>query len=219
MNILDEKWKSYIQTEYSTSGKMYGLIKAHKNNNPAPIIRSGCNTAVKFLSIFVEKALYDIASNLPSRIKDTGHMLDIIDKINSYNLPTNSILVGFGIVYMFPSIDNKSGLKSVHDILELYDSNFPPTICVVEALELCLSCNNSIFHNTNYLQTDRTAQGSHMSCSYADFALASYDSKALAFSLSPTTWKRLRDDAFVVWMHGPASVSLFLEYLNNVDKT
>ena len=35
MNILDKKWKSYIQTEYSTSGKMYWLIKTHENDNPA----------------------------------------------------------------------------------------------------------------------------------------------------------------------------------------
>ena len=116
MNILDQKWKSYIQTECSTSGKMYGLIKTHKNNNPARIITSGCNTAIESLSIFVEKVLYDIASNLPSRIKDTGHMLDIIDEINNSNLPTNSVLVGFDIVNMFPSIDNKSGLKSVQNI-------------------------------------------------------------------------------------------------------
>ena len=116
MNILDKKWKSYIQTECSTSGKMYGLIKTHKNDNPARIITSGCNTAIESLSIFVEKVLYDIASNLPSRIKDTGHMLDIIDEINNFNLPTNSVLVGFDIVNMFPSIDNKSGLKSVQNI-------------------------------------------------------------------------------------------------------
>ena len=89
----------------------------------------------------MEKILYDITSNLPSTIKDTGHMLDIIDEINNFNLPTNSVLVGFDIVNMFPSIDNKSGLKSVHDILELRDSKFPPTNCVIEALELCLSCN------------------------------------------------------------------------------
>ena len=88
-------------------------------------------------------------------------------------------------------IDNKSGLKSVHDILELRDSKFPPTNCVIEALELCLSCNNSIFYNTNYLQTDGTAQGPHM----------------------------FRDDMFAVWTHGSASVSLFLEYPNNIDKT
>ena len=47
------------------------------------------------------------------------------------------------------------------------------------------------------------------SCSYADLALASCDSKALTFDLSPTMWKRFRDDMFVVWTHGPTSVSLF----------
>ena len=89
----------------------------------------------------MEKVLYDIASNFPSRIKDTGPMLDIIDEINNSSLPTNSILVGFDIVNIFPSIDNKSGLKSVHDILELLDSKFALTSCVIEVLELCLSCN------------------------------------------------------------------------------
>ena len=56
-----------------------------------------------------------------------------------------------------------------------------------------------------------------MSCSYAD--LAWHVMKALAFDLSPTMRKRFRDDVFVVWTHGHASVSLFLEYLNNIDKT
>ena len=76
------------------------------NDNPARVITSGCNTAVESLSIFVEKVLYDIVRNLPSRINDTGNMLDIIDKISNSNLPTNSIIVGFDIVNTFPSIDN-----------------------------------------------------------------------------------------------------------------
>ena len=129
------------------------------------------------------------------------------------------ILVGFGIVNMFPSINNKFGLKLVHDILELCNSKFPSTSCVIESLQLCLFCNNSIFNNTNYLQTVGTAQGPHISCCYADLALKSYDSKALGFVFSPTTWKRFRHDVFVVWSYGPASISLFLEYLNNIDKT
>ena len=219
MNILDEKWKSDIQTECSPSGKMYGLIKTHKNDNPPRTITSGCNAAIEFLSIFVEKVLYDIGSNLSSRIKDTGHMLDITDQINNSKLPTNSIIVGFDIVNIFPNIDNKSELKSALDILELRDSKFPPTSCVIEALELCLCSNNSIFNNKNYLQTDGTAQGPHMSCPCADLALASYDSKTLAFDLSTTTRKRFRDRLFVVRRYGPASVSLFLECLNNIDKT
>ena len=100
------------------------MIKTHKNNNAARIITSGCNTAIESLSRFVEKVLYDIASNQPSRIKATRHILGIIHETNNFFLSTNSILVGFDIVNMFPSIDNKSGLKSVHDILELRDSKF-----------------------------------------------------------------------------------------------
>ena len=118
----------------------------------------------------MKKVLYDASSNLPSRIKDTGHMLDIIDETNNSNLPTNSIIVSFDIVNMFTSIDNKCGLKSVHNILELRESKFPPTSCIIETLELCLSCNNSIFNNMNYLQIHGTAQGPHISCSYADLA-------------------------------------------------
>ena len=90
MNILHEKWKSYIQTKCSTSGKIYGLVKTHKSDNPSRIITRGSNTAIESLSIFVEKVLSDIASNLPSRIKDTGHILDVIEEVNSASLPTNS---------------------------------------------------------------------------------------------------------------------------------
>ena len=63
----------------------------------------------------------------------------------------------------FQALITKFGLESIHDVLELLDSKFPPTSYVRETLELSLSCNNSIFNNTNYLQTDGTAQGTHMS--------------------------------------------------------
>ena len=82
-----------------------------------------------------------------------------------------------------------------------------------------LSCNNSIFNNKNYLQTNSTAEGPHMSCSYPDLALASCDNKALSFDLCPTTWKRFRDNVFAVRTHGSTSVSFLLEYLNNIDQT
>ena len=53
--------------------------KMPKIDNLARVITSGCNTAVEHSSIFVKKVPYRIASELPSRIKDTNHMLDIID--------------------------------------------------------------------------------------------------------------------------------------------
>ena len=72
---------------------MYGLVKTHKANNPVRIITSGCSTAVENLSIFVEKVLYKEVETIPSRIKDTSHMLDIIDNLNDSNFPENSVFI------------------------------------------------------------------------------------------------------------------------------
>ena len=106
---------------------------------------------------------------------------------NSLDLPLNSILVSFDKINMFPNIGNNLGLYSVKKYLDLCSKNIPPTNCLLEALELCLSCNNSIFNNENYLQTDGTAQGPHMSCSYADIAIADFDKEASEYHLTPTT--------------------------------
>ena len=56
--------------------------------------------------------LYDIASELPSRIKDANHILNIIDNLNFLHLPLSSIFVGFDIIRMFPNIDNNLRLSS-----------------------------------------------------------------------------------------------------------
>ena len=62
------------------------------------------------------------------------------------------------------------------------------------------------------MKTDGTAQGPHMSCSYADIAMGNN------FHLKPSVWKRFRDDIFVLWEHGTASLFSFLDYLNTMDK-
>ena len=87
---IKEKWKKFITVKDLTLGKIYGNVKTLKIDNPTRAIPSGCNTAIENLSIFVENVLYDTASELPSRIKDTHHMLDITDNLNFLNLPLNS---------------------------------------------------------------------------------------------------------------------------------
>ena len=86
-------------------------------------------------------------------------MLDINDILKSLNLPLNSILISIDIINMFPNIDNDLVLSSfVKKYLDLCSENIPLTHCLVEALDLCLTCDNSIFNNKNYLQIDSTAQ-------------------------------------------------------------
>ena len=112
-------------------------------------------------------------------------MLEIIDNINKSMLSKNCVLVSFDVKNMFPNIDNKSGLLSVKKALT--DSNFDvdSTQCIADALEICLTCNNSKFDHQHFLQTDGTAQGPHMSCSYADIVMAKDHALANNLHLKP----------------------------------
>ena len=50
-NIITGGWKEYIRHDNCNAGKMYGMVKTHKGDNPALVITSGCNTVVEELSI------------------------------------------------------------------------------------------------------------------------------------------------------------------------
>ena len=159
------------------------MVKTHKADNPVRVITSGYNTVVEKLSILVEKTLYPLDDGLNSKIKDTNNMLEIIDNISKSMLSENCVLVSFEVVNMFPNIDNKSGLLSVKEALT--DSNFDvdSTQCIVDALEICLTCNNSRFNHQHFLQTYGAAQDPHISCSYTYISTAKYDSLANNFQL------------------------------------
>ena len=135
---------------------------------PACISSIRCNTAVESLSVYEEKVFTKIARNLPTQIKNNWYIFHIIDELNNSNLPTNLLLVKLDKVNMFLGIDNASGFNSVNDALELCVNEFPPISSVSEILELYLSCNNSLYDNTNYLQTDGATQGHSMFYSYVD---------------------------------------------------
>ena len=117
---------------------------------------------------------------------------------------------------MFPSIDNKIGINSVIKFLDEGACKDPPTQCVIDALELCLNYNISVFNNTNYIRTDVTAQ---VLCLYSDIAMAGHDSKTLMYDFPPKMWKRFRDYVFFVWAYDTAKLRSFLYYLNNIDDT
>ena len=67
------------------------------------------------------------------------------------------------------------------------------------------------------MQTDGTAQGPHMSCSYSDIAMAVYDEKAMDHPFKPLIWKRFRDDVIALWIHSNEDANHYLDYLNTID--
>ena len=158
-------WKFFIINNSAQPGKNSTLYKTHKTGTPVRLLTTGCNTAIENLSKYIETVCSPLALNVPTRIRDTSHILDIIDGLNSTGLPNNCKLVSFDIINMFPSIDNKRGIEAVRHALDSRKIKSPSTKCIIEALNICLYRNNSVFGKQNLLQINGTATGAPNSCS------------------------------------------------------
>ena len=218
---LTNEWEKHIINKEATAARNNPLYKTHKAGTPVRLLTSGCNSATEGLSLFVEKKCAPLAQNLRSRIKDTSHMLDLIDEMNEGGIPESAILVSLDIENMFPSIDNARGLQTIRERLEK-EEGFPlPTECIMEAIELILTNNNSKFNGTHYLQKNGTATGAKNSCSYSDLALEPIDEEI--FKCKSTIFKELlvyyryRDDCFIIWDGSMDMLKRFVYLVNILD--
>ena len=59
--------------------KFYLLLKIHKPGNPGRPIVSACNFATELLATYLDMITKPLVENLPSYVKDTNHMLDIVE--------------------------------------------------------------------------------------------------------------------------------------------
>ena len=220
-NEISKEWAKYIVNVNAVPGKNSTLYKTHKPNNPVRLLTTGCNTAIENLSRFIEVVCAPLTNNIETRIRDTSHLLDIIDELNSERIPDNTILVSFDIINMYPSIDNDRGIAAVRNALETRAYKSPSTDCIIEGLEICLKCNNSRFGSQNLLQLNGTATGAPNSCSYADLAVFDIDKSVLQAKRNTFQemryFGRYRDDCLALWTGPLQKPELFLMFLNSID--
>ena len=219
---ITEQWKNFIIKNEAQPGKNVPLYKTHKDNIPARLLTSGCNTAIENASIFLEKQCAPLTADLPSRIRDTGHLLDIIDTLNDQGLPPGTFLASLDVISMFPNIDNERGLHTLRSILNKRKIKKPSTSCITDGLRLCLYNNNSVFNNKHFIQTNGTATGAPNSCSYSDLAVKPIDDAI--FSAQKTLFKdlhfygRYRDDCLILWLGPQSRLNQFHDFVNTIDE-
>jgi hypothetical protein len=148
-------------------------------------------------------------------------MLEIIDGLNSEGIPNNAILLSLDVENMFPSIDNERGLLTLRNKLEKRNLKTPPTECLVEALEIILTSNNSVFNGKHLVQTNGTATGAKNSCSYSDLALEPIDNEIYQAQRTIfkeiVTYFRFRDDCFLIWNGDLSLINQFVYFVNILD--
>ena len=218
---ISPQMASWIVNRKAKPGVAFGNIKTHKMDNPLRLITSCCGTAIENLSAFTEFYLQPLARKQPSFIKDTTDLLNRIQKLNEQGpFPEGTLLVSWDVVSMFPNIDNELGLGAVSRALDTREQLLPSIDCILEAVEICLKSNHSVFNEKFYLQVHGTAMGPKNACSYADIAMGEIDHKAKHCGpIKPSQWWRYRDDIFDLWQQGPAALNSFTEYINSLYPT
>ena len=101
----------------SKPAKNSTLYKTHSDGTPVRLLTVGCNKAIENLAIFVEKHCAPMTQDIKTRIKDTQHLLCVIDYLNKTSLPPSTKLVAFDIHNIYPSIDNKRGVEVIRNLL------------------------------------------------------------------------------------------------------
>jgi hypothetical protein len=134
----------------------FGNVKKHKIGNPLRLITSCCGTIIERLSAFTEFYLKPLAQKLPSFVKDTTDFINRIDVVNRDLGPfsADTLLVSWDVVAMFPNIDNNLGISAAKKALDSRFHKHPSTSCILEAIEICLESNNSLFAGNHYVQSN-----------------------------------------------------------------
>jgi len=218
---ISDQLANWIINKKAKPGVAFGNIKTHKAGNPLRLITSCCGTAIENLSAFSEFYLQLLARKLPSFIKDTTDLLNRIEDLNrSGPFPEGTLLVSWDVVSMFPNIDNQLGLTAVKKALNARENQLPSTNCILEAVEICLKSNHSVFKENFFLQIHGTAMGPKNACSYADLAMGEIDYQAkFSGPIKPTLWWRYRDDVFDLWQQGLPALHEFTDFINSLYPT
>ena len=173
--------------------------------------------SIENLSAFTEFYLQPLARKLPSFIKDTTDLLNRIKEINNSGpFPEGTLLVSWDVVSMFPNIDNNLGLTAVRNALDARENLMPSTKCILEAVEICLKHNYSVFKHSFFLQIHGTAMGPKNAWgALLHNYLFSHGRDRSQSSLVALP----RDDIFDLWQQGLPAFKTFTQYINSLYPT
>ena len=218
---ISSKTADYLFIENPRTAKFYLLPKIHKNKLPPPgrPIVSANECPSERISQFVDNFIQPMVMTLPSYLRDSSHLLNIIRHLK---VPPGAILATLDVTSLYTNIPNDEGILAASRYLFRHrDPSINPTdhsIC--KLLELVLKTNNFEFDNKEFLQVGGTAMGTKLAPSFANLFMGYFEEKYVApYSKQPFLWKRFIDDIFIIWTYGPDELTRSVTYLNSVHET
>ena len=213
------KTADYLVLDNPRTAKL--LPKIHKNKFPPPgrPIVSANECPSERISQFVDHFIQPLVPLLPSYLRDSSHLLNLLRNIK---IPDNSILATLDVTSLYTNIPNKEGIHAVSKYLFRHRNAFdnPTNASICNLLHLVLTTNNFEFDNKEFLQVGGTAMGTKLAPSFANLFMGDFEDKFVyTYPKQPFIWKRFIDDIFLIWTYSEQELNDFIAHLNTSHDT
>ena len=201
----------------STPGKLYGLIKIHKEDNPARPVVSMIGTPEYKLAKFLDTI---IKPYIPNKyvINSTD---DFLTHIKDFSFTSNQFLVSFDAKSLFNNVPLNYTIDIIADyIFSLERKDQPPIKREIFIKLMHLATQGMFLYNNKlYKQIDGVAMGSPLGCTLANFFLGHLETVIFKqpSSSHPKMYLRYVDDVFAVF-DDEKKCDSFLSILNTQHK-
>ena len=184
----------------SVPGKLYGLVKVHKPNNPLRPVVSMIGTPE-----------YQLAKWLDSYIKPnicSTYMLNstanFLDEIHNVRINNGDICVSFDVTSLFTNIPLDETIQLIADRVYSNDAVLTPPLTKLKFIEFMKLATSGVFmfNDELYVQTDGVAMGSPLAPTLANFFMAHIENKVLSNmdeNIKPKFYRRYVDDCFLIF--------------------
>ena len=209
---------SYLTTDINRTRQFYLLPKSHITYQE-DLLSQVVMGPQKKISQFVDHFITSLVPLSQSCIKDSTHLINIINKLT---MQPGMLFCTLDITSLHTHIHHNEGIQSIKEILAIHrtPNNLPHNSYIIQLLEVVLTNNHFEFNGKHYHKVSGTAMDTKLAPSYANLFMTKIQEKYVyTYPLHPKLWKRFTDDIFLIWPHGMDSLFEFINHLNIVHST
>lgn len=217
--IINKELAEFLLLEYPRGPTFYTIYKIHKNaeNPPGCPIISGIDSFTSRASLVISDYLQPFVNQLPSFLKDTITLLQLIETIQ---VPERAILTSIDVESLYSNIPHKKGIEVVTNFVNQMYPDEQQNKFMMDLLAFLLTHNYFMFGGVHYLQIQGVAMGTTCAPAYANLFLGAWEKEMLEGPLLECytkfiyLYKRYIDDVLLIWT-GPEQ--MFLEFVERLN--